>query len=423
MVRRCLAFLIVFFSLVVFAAAQEWTRFRGPNGQGQSESAAGTPTEFSEKDYNWKIELPGVGHSSPVLWGDKIFLTSADPETATRHVFCINAANGHTIWKRDYPGKTYKVHTQNSFASSTPAVDAERVYLAWASEDDNTLMALTHNGQDVWSVDLGPYKSQHGYGASPIVVDDMVVITNDQEGDTRFILAVDSKTGQERWKIPRKFASNGRQNASYATPILLDTPKGRELIICSWAHGITSHDLKTGAELWSAPVLKSRPVGSPVLAAGMIVANCGDGQEGKGASNSVIAIRPGTSDGKAAEVAYSMGKGSSPYVTTILPVGDTAILWSDGGIVSCIDAASGNPIWQKRVGGVFYSSPVRVGDRIYCMSIDGDVVVLAASKEYQLLARNSLGEGSNATPAVAGGRIYFRTQSHLISVGNKIASN
>lgn len=418
MLRCWLSCLCVFAIAAPFAAAQEWTRFRGPNGQGQCESAAGIPIEFTEKDYNWKIELPGVGHSSPVVWGNKIFVTSADPETATRHVLCINAADGKKIWQRDYPGGTYKLHLQNNYASSTPAVDAQRVYLAWASDNEYTLMALSHAGQDLWKINLGPYKSQHGFGTSPIVVDDMVVITNDQEGDTRFLLAVDSKTGEERWKIPRNYANN-RQNASYATPIILDAPTGRELIVCSWAHGITSHDLKTGAELWTAPVLKARPVGSPVLAGGVLLANCGEGQEGKGASNSVVAIKPGNANGKVPESVYTIGKGTSPYVTTICPVGDMAILWSDGGIVSCIDAATGKNHWQKRVGGIFYGSPVHVGDRIYCMSTDGDVVVLAASPEYQLLARNSLGEATSATPAISDGKMYLRTQSHLISIGNK----
>ena len=399
-----------------FAVRRNGCVFRGPNGQGQSESAANIPLEFTEKDYNWKIELPGVGHSSPVVWGDKIFVTSADPETAQRHVLCINAANGKTVWQRDYPGNTYKLHLQNNYASSTPAVDAERVYLAWATAEEYTLMALTHSGQDVWKLNLGPYKSQHGFGASPIVVDDMVIITNDQEGETRFLIAVDSKTGEERWKIPRKHADN-RQNASYATPFILETPAGRELIVASWAHGITSHNLKTGAEYWSAPILKARPVGSPVMAGGLILTNCGEGQEGKSASNSVVALRPGNANGKTAEVAYTIPRGSAPYVTTICPVGEMAILWSDGGIVTCIDAATNKQHWQKRVGGVFYGSPVHVGDRIYCMSTEGDLVALAASPEYQLLSRIPLGEGTSATPAVSGGKMYLRTQSHLISLG------
>src|SRR4051812_45721435 len=163
------------------ACAQEWTRFRGPNGQGQTSAGSSIPTEWTDKDYNWKVELPGVGHSSPVVWGDKIFVTSADPKTAERHVSCFRTADGKQLWQRDFPAATYHLHTQNTYASSTPAVDAERVYLAWATADEYTLQALTHEGKDVWRINLGAFVSQHGFGTSPIVVDDTVIITNDQE--------------------------------------------------------------------------------------------------------------------------------------------------------------------------------------------------------------------------------------------------
>ena len=411
--------IFVGFLCVTWAAtAQEWTRFRGPNGQGQSEAGATIPVEWTDKDYNWKVELPGVGHSSPVVWGDKVFVTSADPQTAARHVSCLRAKDGEKLWQRDFPAKTYHLHTQNSYASSTPALDKDHIYLAWASDQEFILQALDHSGETVWEKNLGPYISQHGFGTSPIVVDDEVIITNDQEGETRFLLAVDSKTGEERWKIPRKFADN-RQNASYATPCVLETPLGKELIVCSWAHGITSHDLKTGAELWSAPVLKARPVGSPVLADGLILVNQGDGAEGKGGSNAVMAIKPGNREGRLAELAYTIPKASAPYVTTMCMAGDLAFLWGDGGIVTCIDAPTGKTHWRQRIGGVFYSSPIRIGDRIYCISLDGDVVVIAASPEYKLLARNSLGEGTCATPAIADGKMYLRTASHLMSLGGK----
>jgi outer membrane protein assembly factor BamB len=399
------------------AYAQEWTRFRGPNGQGQSESAANIPITWTETDYNWKADLPGVGHSSPVIWGDRVFVTSADRDTATRHVLCLSTADGKILWQRDFPGANYHVHTQNNFAVSTPALDANRIYLAWASSDEFILQALTHDGQDVWQINLGPFVSQHGFGTSPIVVDDEVIITNDQEGETRSLIAVDAATGQERWKIPRKYADN-RQNASYATPCILETPVGRELIVCSWAYGITSHDLKTGEVNWEAPVFKLRPVGSPVLAGGLILANCGEGSEGKG-NNMVVAVKPGSKDGQIPELVYSIPKSSSPYVTTICTAGDLTFLWGDGGIVTCIDAPTGKVHWRERVGGIFYGSPVRVGDRIYCISLDGEVDVLAASSEYKLLARNPLGEASQATPAIADGRMYLRTLSHLISIGGK----
>ncbi|HEY2881284.1 MAG TPA: PQQ-binding-like beta-propeller repeat protein, partial [Pirellulales bacterium] len=157
-------------------AEEEWSRFRGPNGQGQSEATT-IPTEWTEADYNWKIELPGIGHSSPVVWGDKVFVTSADPETAMQHVLCIDAATGHKLWQRDFPSATYHVHQQNNFASSTPALDDKRIYFAFASVDEFALLALTHNGEDVWRINLGTFKTEHGFGTSPIVVGDQVIIT------------------------------------------------------------------------------------------------------------------------------------------------------------------------------------------------------------------------------------------------------
>jgi outer membrane protein assembly factor BamB len=156
-----------------------------------------------------------------------------------------------------------------------------------------------------------------------------------------------------------------------------------------------------------------------VLAGGVILANYGDGAEGKGASNSVVAIKPGDRTGRSHELLYTIPKSSAPYVTTICTAGNLAFLWGDGGIVTCIDVPTGNIHWRQRVGGIYYSSPIRVGDRIYGTSTEGEVVVLAASADYRLLGRNSLGEPTSATPAIADGKMYLRTQSHLMSLGGK----
>jgi outer membrane protein assembly factor BamB len=262
---------------------------------------------------------------------------------------------------------------------------------------------------------LGPYKSEHGFGTSPITVDDEVIITNDQEGENRSLIAVDANTGDDRWRIPRRYADN-RQNASYSTPCVMDTPTGRELIVCSWAHGISSHDLKTGVENWEAQVFKLRPVASPVLADGLIMCSCGEG----GGNNTMVALKPGNKDGQKAELAYpTIDRTSAPYIPTICVAGDLAFLWGDKGIVACIDVPTGKQHWRQRVGGNFFGSPVRVGDKIYCISTDGDVIVLSAASEYKLLAKNPLGESSQATPAISGGKMYLRTLSHLVSVGGK----
>ncbi len=395
--------------------AQEWTRFRGPNGQGQYDAADTIPIEWTEADYNWKKELPGVGNSSPVIWKDKVFLLSSDAESGMRYVLCLSIANGQILWRREYPSSTHHIHKFNSYASSTPAVDDKHVYVAWATPEEITLLALTHGGEDAWRKNLGSFESQHGFGTSPIVVDDMVIMTNDQEGEDRFLIALDAATGNERWKIPRKYADN-RQNLSYATPCVRETATGRELIVCSWAHGISSHNLQTGAPNWEMPVFKQRPVASPVLVGDLIFGNCGDG----GGNTAVFAIKPSGKQGETPEIVYSKDRSIAPYVPTLCAAGKLIFFWSDKGIVSCLDATSGESHWKQRVGGNFFGSPVRVGNRLYCMSTEGDVVVLAADTNYKLLAKNSLGEATRATPAIAAGRMYLRTESHLISLGGSL---
>ena len=162
------------------AAAQEWSRFRGPNGMGESEAST-IPASWTERTQNWMVTLPGKGHSSPVLWGQKIFLLSADPVTAERYVLCINAADGKEIWRRTYPGVKHHLHANSSFASSTPACDANQIYVAWSDPEFTRLMALDHAGNEKWTVNLGPWVSQHGFGSSPMIYGDLVVVNCSQE--------------------------------------------------------------------------------------------------------------------------------------------------------------------------------------------------------------------------------------------------
>jgi outer membrane protein assembly factor BamB len=392
------------------AVAQEWTRFRGPNGSGQSETTT-IPIAWSKNDYLWKTDLPGIGHSSPVLWGEKIFLTSANPQDGTRHVLCLSESDGKLLWKQDFPSHTHQVHQQNSLASSTPTVDQDHVYCAWATPEELTLLALDHDGSPAWRANLGPFVSQHGFGASPILLGDLLIVTNDQDADS-FLIAVDRSSGLTRWKVPRKV--HPEFSASYATPFLYQPPDGpAELIVCSWAQGISSVDPASGKSHWEAAVLERRPVGSPILAAGLILANCGEG----GGNNNVVAVRPGNAQGREAELAYQIDKTSAPYVPSLVAKGSLVFLWGDRGVVTCIDAPTGNVHWRERVGGNYSSSPVRIADAVYCVSTEGVVVAVAAADTFKVLGRSPLGEGSRATPAVAGGRMFLRTESHLFAVG------
>ena len=230
-------------NLLTPCAAQEWTRFRGPNGSGQSE-VEGIPAVWHAGDELWKAELPGTGNSSPVIWGERIFLLSADPNDGTRYVVCLSAADGRQLWQREYPSSTHHIHQQNTLASSTPCVDEERVYCAWSTPEEFTFLALTHDGEPVWQTNLGPFVSQHGFGTSPILWNDLCIITNDQDADS-FVIAVDRASGATRWKVERKHLPE--QNTAYATPCIYQ-PAGRkpELVLCGRAHGVTSLDPATG---------------------------------------------------------------------------------------------------------------------------------------------------------------------------------
>jgi outer membrane protein assembly factor BamB len=392
--------------------AQEWTRFRGPNGRGISDATT-IPIKWTESDYNWKVQLPGIGHSSPVLWGNKLFLISAFEDSATRIVLCLNADDGSTLWSKEFASSLHPKHILNSFASTTPAVDAEHVYIAWSTPEEYTLLALDHSGNLVWKRDLGAYTSQHSCGTSPIVYENLVILGNDQDGPS-FLIAVDRMTGETVWQKPRETAV-----VAYSTPCIYRPPgKPAELIFHSQAHGITSVNPLTGETIWEAKgVFDKRSVSSPVIASGLVIGSCGSGA---GGGDYVAAVRPGTADpsGRPKEI-WRMTKAlATPYVPTMLARGDLLFLFGKG-LVTCLKSATGEEVWQERVGAKFFGSPVCVNDRLYCLSEDGDCFVIAASEKYELLGRTPLGDASRSTPAVANGRMYLRTFSHLVSIGGK----
>lgn len=393
--------------------AQEWARFRGPSGTGESEVKT-VPGKWTEADYNWKIAVPGVGHSSPSIWGERVFLLSADPETATRHVLCFKAADGSTEWRKDFPTKTHHLHARSSYASCTPTLDADHVYVAWSDPDHTWLKAFTHDGKEKWTADFGPWVSQHGFGSSPALYGDLVILSCSQENSKlkdhpdpkdSFVVAVDRMTGAIRWKTPRKI-----DTTSYSVPFIQKGNDGQdEIVCCTTAEGFFALDPKTGAEKWSNKVFDKRTVSSPFPSNGLIFGTTGSG----GGGNYVVAL-----DAKTTNIVYEIRK-EAPYVPAPVAHGDLMFLWSDKGIVTCITAADGKTVWQKRVNGGFSGSPIRVADKLYCISEEGEVVVLAAGREFQEIGRMPLGEPSRSTPSVSGGRMYLRTYSHLFSIGGK----
>ncbi len=388
--------------------AQEWPRFRGPNGTGIG-GAVDVPASWSEKDYRWKAALPGQGYSSPVLWGERIFLTAAERGSGRRLVLCLAAGDGKTLWSRTLDGASYHTHKRNGYATSTPGVDADHLYVLWATPEQYLVMALDHAGQTKWEKDLGPYKSQHGFGVSPIVFEDLVVVANEGDGNGALV-ALDRHTGAVRWQVPR----HGK-NATYSTPCVLQRPgRPAELIFTNWQHGITAVEAPTGKVAWEIsafePNKQERAIASPVVAGDLVLGTCGFVT----AQKHLVAVRPEGS-GAVKEV-WRLEKAVS-YLPTPLVKGERVFLCSERGVASCLDVKTGEVLWQERLDGEYSASPVCAGERLYCVSNDGDVMVLAASDRFQLLARNRLGAPTQCTPAIAGGRLYFRTASHLVCVG------
>jgi outer membrane protein assembly factor BamB len=354
-----------------------------------------------------------VGHASPVIWGEKIFVTSGEEKTGQHIVLCLHARDGRCLWSRAFTGTRHHKHADNSFASATPAVDERQVYLCWGTPKEFLVLALDHAGKEIWRTDLGPYQCGHGFGASPIVHEDLVVVPNDQDGKS-FLLALDRATGKVRWKIPR------RSKASYSTPCVRQV-KGQpaELIFTNWEHGITSIDPQSGRINWESDVFAKghleTAIASPLVSGDLVIGSCG----WLGVRKEVIAIRPGQGrDNRRQETVYTLAR-SAPLVTTPLVVQDLLFLWSDEGVVTCANALTGEVYWRERVPGTYYSSPICAGKHLYCISREGEVVVLAASKQYDLAARNPLGEGSHSTPAIANGMMYIRTFSHLLAIGGE----
>jgi outer membrane protein assembly factor BamB len=405
----------------------EWTRFRGPNGSGIS-GAQSIPVKWTAKEYNWTIELPGDGSSSPVVWKEKLFVTCNDRKKSIRSVVCVNANDGKILWHRDAPYTSYRMHRDNDFASATPTVDADGVVVVWSMPQQLLMLAVDLEGKELWRRDLGPYVGIHGSASSPIIADGLVILANDQMDpkvmkrflprdasmvpEKSFLIAVDRMTGKTRWKIDRRTVLAG-----YSTPCVRQTGgDGPELVFSGTAHGMTGVDLATGKINWEIKgILNSRVVGSPQLYQDLVFGSYGSGLS----AQRLVAVRAPRKGGvKKPKVAYNVSQ-SPPLVPSCLIKDDLLFLWTDSGIVSCLDAATGKRHWRERVGGNYYCSPVWIDGRLYCTSKEGDVVVVAADKTFKLLAKNPLGEKSFAIPAVAHGVMYQRTQTKLFSLGGK----
>jgi outer membrane protein assembly factor BamB len=354
-----------------------------------------------------------------------LFVQSASADGHERFLLCLDAATGKTLWTQSMPGARAKTHAKNSLASSTPAVDGERVYALFWDGTDMLLAAYDLQGGLQWRQSLGRYQSQHGAGVSPVVYDGRVYVNYDQDlidpkgkpvpgaEHTTALFAFDAATGKPLWRKERQ-----PYRACYSSPIMRETPAGGKELVVATSTAVTAYDPKTGDVIWNwVPdwSYRDRPlraVASPVVWKDMVFMQTGDGD----GSSRIVAARIG-GPGTEPQMVWEKRKGF-PYVPTMLVHGDHLYIVTDrGGNAGCYDAQTGKEVWNERLGGSMFSSPVLIGGKVYAVSEEGIVFVFPATTSFKLLARNPLHEHVIATPAVADGRLYIRGDRDLFCIG------
>ena len=389
-------------------ARDQWPRFRGSDGAGYAPAEA-LPSSWTNDEWIWEADIPGTGHSSPIIWDGKVFLTSANEEQKVRHLLCHDLRTGKLLWQQDFSGDIERHHKQNSSASGSVTVDNNGIYWLWGTSQNVRLEALTHDGTRRWGIDLGPFIGHHGFGGSPVICEDIVIVPLEQD-TAGTVTGIDSKTGKKRWILER----NGAEKAAYSTPLVLADGKSRPQVICtSKAHGIYAINPQTGTVLWENKCFPLRTVASPICAENLLIGTCGSGG---GGSNLLIALKPPTTEKGSGEIIYEIPRSTAPYVPTPLFSQGRLYLWGDKGVVTCLNAASGLILWKGRVGGNFSSSPIRIGEEILNISSDGEMVTLVDGEEFQVLGRREVDEECRATPAVADGILLVRTKSKLFAL-------
>ncbi|MEE2888214.1 MAG: PQQ-binding-like beta-propeller repeat protein [Planctomycetota bacterium] len=408
--QRTSTILTLLLGLASPAEAQEWTQFRGKAGQGITE-APELPATFTERNILWRVASGGTGHSSPVLWGTRLFLTRIGKRDNSRDVVCFDAKTGKELWAFACSFDPYRQHRFNSFASSTPAVDAQGIYVLWSSGGKLYSLAVNHRGKKLWRRELGLFRAQHGSGASPILHGKHVIVANQNEGDESFLMALDKKTGKTAWRIERRSTD---RTASYCCPVVYQQTDQKPLILfASQPYGLTAVDPATGKVRWEFDVeFKLRCVATPCLIKDKVFFSSGSGGAGK---ESVFVALP-TGENTQPSVHGRMRR-AIPYVPCALALDNRVFTFSDGGVASCLDGEDGSVLWRERLEGSFFSSPVSNGRVVYIPTKTGTLHSIGSGEKYEALGSFDLGGPTYSTPAIADNTMYARTSSELIALG------
>jgi outer membrane protein assembly factor BamB len=401
--------------------AGNWPQFRGPTGQGTSTESA-LPAQWTRtENVAWTAEIPGEGWSSPIVWGDRVFVTAALDQGVSCHLICLDRRDGRVLWdkevlRQDTAGRK---ESRNTYATPTPATDGKRVYTVFF---DGSFVAVDFEGREVWANREFKFYGQHGLGSSPILWEDLLIMARDgssdgenkllgwqQPWDKSHILALDKGTGQKRWQTGR-----GLSRISHSVPVIWREDGGRTWLLSAAGDVVQGFDPRTGERIWTSSTKGEGVVPSVAVGEGLVFSASGfAGPEG------IRAFRiAGQGDLRTANQVWEQRKGM-PHVPSLLYVKPHVYSVSDAGLAMCLKGGTGEIVWQQRLGGNFSASPVYGDGKVYFLSDTGETSVIEAGPEFKLLARNPLNEKCQASMAVSEGRLFIRSEKRLFCIGKK----
>lgn len=390
-------------------SANDWPWWRGPNRDNIAPARQSPPARWSAtENVIWKTAVPGEGHGSPCVWGDRIFLPTSDREAQTQSLLCYDRKTGRQLWQTElHRGGFVKLHKKNTHASATPACDGRQVFMTFVIENAIWLDALDLDGKIVWQKRLGDFRSMHGFAASPLIHRSLVIVAADSMMKS-FLVAVHRRTGEVIWRVGRPSYDLG----TYASPTA-GRVAGREQLLIHGPHKVFSHDPATGALLWSCDGPSESASSTMTFGERLVYSSVGYPKR------NLLCIRAdGSGDVTQTRVAWSK-EGGMAYVPSLLLADGLLYMVEDSGKAACFEADTGKVVWEAKLDGKFSSSPVLAGGHIYVVSEKGVMFVFKPGRRFVLEAANDLGDGGFATPVLLDGRIYLRTQQSLYCLGRR----
>jgi len=407
--------------------AEDWPGWRGPRGDGTS-IEKGIPTKWGKDDnIAWKTAIPGRGHSSPVIWGDRVFLTSCLEKDGKQFLqegkqllLCLDRKDGKILWQQEQPHKLQKsIHGLNSHASSTPATDGKYVFVTFHDEPNYVACCYDLDGKLIWKKTPGEFNSVHGFCSTPALYQDLVILNGDQDSPKgtygrknsknsydSYLIALEKSTGAERWRVSRPY--NIR---SYTPPVIFDMAEKKQLVL-SGSKCVASYDPETGKLNWN---INDGPteqfVSSLVYGDGVLFMTYGFPKLG------YAGIRPdGQGEVKKTHLLYNVERDGG-YVPSPIYHDKYFFFVNDNGIASCVDSQTGKSQWKERISNHSSASPVLADNHLYFVDDLGFTTVLKAGPKFEVVQKNELGEKSFGSPAIARGQLFIRGVNHLYCIG------